>query len=489
MPAETRRADARKNIVLLMTDQHRLDHVGYHGNGKLPTPHIDRIAESVGFTNCVSVNPVCMPARASLLTGKYSHQIGALSMSGDLSLQHPTYMRALQQAGYHTSGIGKFHWLQGWRWKHPVGGGHDLVRLEDSIKRYGLDFVWEVAGKQLASRNRCHYAAHLEEKGLLEPYREFVRRCGPNAAEAERQQFVENPFPFSDCDYADIMIGDRIVERIERRPPDRPFFIFGSFVGPHPPYDPPQRYLDRVSYAEEDDFIPDGETMLSEEAKRKLYRLRRAYKAMIVLIDEQIGRIMAKLEEEKLLDDTVILFTSDHGEMMGDHGRVQKMSPYRQSVVVPTAIRHPDYLHGAVNRSPVEIIDLTATMLDIAGLDPQAALSLDWPAFHNRVPARSLMPIVAGERDAIREFGFSECGGEWAMIQSEKWKYVRYFAGAGRPEPYEAFYDSATDPEERINRANDPGMAKEISRHREWRQELMDRTPPAQLRWAPLLIE
>ncbi|WP_168735897.1 sulfatase family protein [Cohnella fermenti] len=249
-------AARRKNIILLMTDQHRLDHVSYPGSGRLSTPNIDRIAEGIGFTNCISVNPVCSPARSALLTGKYTHQIGLTAMSGDLSLQHPTYLRALQDHGYRTFGIGKLHWLQGWKFGGPIGHGHPLTRLRDDIRQFGLDEVWEVAGKQLVSRNYCEYAAHLDKQGLLEEYREFNARSGTNTYLAEKQNFTGESFPFGEHNYLDIVIGDKIVETIEQKTTEEPFMLFGSFVGPHPPYDPPASYLDPVPYEEEDDFTP-----------------------------------------------------------------------------------------------------------------------------------------------------------------------------------------------------------------------------------------
>ena len=118
------------NIIFLMTDQQRADHVSFLPDSRLATPNIDRLVGSVGFNNCVSVNPVCTPARTALLTGKYTHQIGTLAMSGDLSQEHPTYLQALQKAGYWTAGVGKFHWMQGWPWSTKRGKGHDLVTLK-----------------------------------------------------------------------------------------------------------------------------------------------------------------------------------------------------------------------------------------------------------------------------------------------------------------------------------------------------------------------
>jgi arylsulfatase A-like enzyme len=323
-----------------------------------------------------------------------------------------------------------------------------------------------------------------------------VQSYGKNEKLADKQQFTGKPSPLAEEDYIDCVIGRKIVEAIENRPADRPFFIFGSFVSPHPPYDPPQSYLDRVPYEELDDFaLSEGQKELTPETKQRLYSLRRAYKAMILLIDDQVGKVLRKLEEERLLDDTVILFTADHGEMLGDHGRVQKQLPQWQSSIVPTAIRHPDYLRGEVTDTPVELIDLTATILAAAGLDPAQALGKDWPAYHSAVPARSLLPILSGERTRIRPYAYSEADGPdggWQMVQNERFKYVRYLryeaeAADGVPSgPVEMFFDLQTDPDEALNRIGDPQYAAELACCRSYREYILDTTPPAQLRWAPV---
>jgi arylsulfatase A-like enzyme len=194
-----------------------------------------------------------------------------------------------------------------------------------------------------------------------------------------------------------------------------------------------------------------------------------------------------------MLDNTVFLFTTDHGEMMGDHLRVQKGSYYWQSVRVPTAIRHPDHLDGRVVGAPIELTDLTATILDVAGLDPQQSLSRAWPAFHDRVPCRSLMPIVRGETDRVREAAFSECNGQWQMMRNEEWKYVRLLSSGTPQDPDERLFYLAEDPDELIDRAADPSGAPDcaaaLSELRGRMRQLIDTTPAAQTRWAPLPLE
>jgi arylsulfatase len=478
---------ALKNILLLMTDQHRLDYTGYGGSNDLETPHIDRIAGSVGFTNCQTVDPICTPARTALITGRYPHQIGTLSMSGDLSLQIPTFMQALQKTGYYTAGIGKFHFLQTWPWGRERGKGVPLTQIKDRIKEYGYDYIWETSGKQLAVQNYCDYCEYLDKRDLLEEYRNFVVSAGKNSDYAHENTDPANPWPFETGDYVDVVTADKIIEVIKQDREEKPFYIFGSFCSPHKPYDPPQEYLDKIPYIEEDNFILEEGVTLSDNDKKKLYKQRRASRAMIKLIDDQIGRIFNTLEELNILDDTVILFTSDHGDMLGDHGRLQKAIYWKQACTVPAGIRHPDYLTKTINSTPVELTDFAATILDVAGLDPAEALSKEWPAFNNIIPSRSLMPILRGESDRIREYSFSECSGQWEMLCTENYKYVIFLNQGSASDRKEELYNLIVDPDEKVNVISQKKYKDVVQDFREKRIFLKDQTPPAQTSWAPLI--
>jgi arylsulfatase A-like enzyme len=373
--------------------------------------------------------------------------------------------------------------------------------MNDAMKRYGFDYIWETSGKQLLLRNYCDYAEHLDKKGLLGAFREIQIDSMPNsddpAVEPWDQALV---WPFAEEDHVDIMTADKVLEVLDTRPKDKPFFIFCSFCSPHRPFDPPRRYLDQVPYEQVDDFIP-GAAPLSEETKKKLYRFRQYYRALMRLVDDQVGRIFAKLEALNLLDDTVILFTTDHGEMMGDHNHMEKACAYRESVTVPTAIRHPDYLRKTITDAPVELTDLTATMLDVAGLNPQAALAVAWPFGGAAVPGRSLLPLLRGEKDLVRDLAFAEGIGthltsagrshvRWEMATSQRHKYIR-FIDLRNPSPQsyvqEEFYDLVKDPQERVNLIEEPGLQSEIDRYRRYCQYVNDMTPPVQTRWAPIM--
>jgi choline-sulfatase len=238
-----------------------------------------------------------------------------------------------------------------------------------------------------------------------------------------------------------------------------------------------------VPYEEEDNFIGQG-AELPTEVKKRLWKLRRAYKAMILAIDEQVGRIFETLEDEGLLENTIVLFTADHGELMGEHGRMQKTNWHKGSTIVPTAIRHPDHLDRRRVDAPVELTDITATILDAAGLDPQEALSKPWPAFHDRVPCRSLLPVVRGEADRVRDFAFSEGRNGWQMIQTDRWRYIRRPAADPHSRD-ELLFNLDHDPRELHNLAQEDKYADVLETMRMHVEYVMMHTPPAQLQWAP----
>jgi len=481
-----------------MTDQYRWDYTGYSGMGKMATPNIDRIAGSAAFSLCQTANPVCTPARCALLAGRYTRQIHMQSMSGDLSHAIRTFPQALQSAGYHTMASGKMHLVQPWGWGdyplHPEKHIMDLVALKPEIMKYGFHRLWESSGKQIVDHNRCDYAVHLENKGLYKQYIEAAKAARVNYWKADSPDNEGFAAVVPDEDYIDVVTCDNMIEFLEERPKDKPFFGFCSFCSPHKPFDPPQSYLDRVPYEEIDDFLPgpDGQVM-TEEEKKAMYRRRRHYKAMILLLDDQVGRLFDYLETNNLLENTAVMFTADHGEMMGDHFQVQKMSPFKASSTIPLAIRHPDHLNAVVNNSPVELTDLTATVLDIAGLDPHKALSFSWPRYNDKIPGLSLMPVIRGEADRVREFSYTEYYsggwpyGDWQMLQTEDMKYIKTISTPSPDVIVEQLYDLTNDPDELVNVADNPEYHDRLEWFRRRRAYLQDQTPPVQTKWAPVL--
>jgi arylsulfatase len=473
----------KPNILFILTDQLRPDAVNFGPEGRFHTPNLNRIAAGSTFAACQSVNPICQPARAALLTGKYPHQIGLRSMSGDLSPQHPTFARALQKAGYFTAAVGKLHYLQTWPWGTKRGKGLDLVAMRDFFRGYGFDHVWQSSGKQQANKNYCDWAAYLEERGLLETWRDYSGAAGPNhSIPDETLDGDGRPLPFDEEHHVDAVTCRESLKALRDRPREKPFFLLASFCSPHKPFDPSQRYLDRVPLEELDEFLPDSldGRKLTPELKKILWRVRRAYLATVLMIDDYVGELLDELDRQGLAENTMVLFSSDHGEMMGDHYRVQKTTWWHSSLTVPTAIRMPGAPTGLVHRAPVELTDLTATILDAAGLDPVEVLAKPWPSGHDRVPCRSLLPMIRGEMSSVREYSFSE-GGDWECLCTGRYKYVRMCPGKCDEAARELLFDLSEDPGEQRNLAGEAGEAERLTWFRAQREWVLDATPPAQI--------
>ena len=344
---------------------------------------------------------------------------------------------------------------------------------------------------------------------MLDQVRDFFEQCGGPNGDVPHHNFDKAmPWPFAEEDYIDVVTGRVAREQLSRHPAEKPFYMKVSFCGPHKPYDAPQRYLDMFPLEQEDDFLlPEGQ-VIAQKDKEALWRQRRSSKAMIKLIDDQIGEILRLLEKRGMMEDTLVLFTSDHGDMLGDHYLLQKGVPWRQAVNVPLAIRLPGAEPTGENPYPVELSDLAATILDYAGLDARQALSRSWPAYNDIIPSRSLLPVLRGEADRCRDFCFTEsdfteervqgipvtdtpywrgAGGRrsnaWQAIITEKSKYIKYLGYALGEKPYEEFYDLRNDPMETANLIGDPAYSDQIELARNRLSYMVDHHPAAQKTW------
>ncbi len=357
------------NLLFLFPDQWRWDWLGCETSpyGKVPvrTPNIDALAaRGVRFTQCRTNSPVCAPARAALALGMRYERCGVADNGFDLDPDRPTVFNHLRDAGYRTLTCGKNDLHKRTTWK----GREGWTRL---LGQYGFTDAIDQSGKFDAARNgrrerggpNCSYTSHLHAHGLFEAYADDY---------AERQQQFTGttapwPSPLLRRHYTDDFCGQMALELLDRTPAEGPWMLWVNFPGPHDPFDPPrelqQRY-DGVDFPPpvnaKDDY---GEKPVDHPT------LRRNYAACCEGIDEWVGRILDAVAQRGELDNTLVIFSSDHGEMLGDHGHFNKGRAGEGSVHVPLVVAGPGVEGGRVDDRLVELIDVSGLMLHAAGLD------------------------------------------------------------------------------------------------------------------------
>ena len=451
LSVDTRGVGRPPNILLLMTDQQRWDALGCAG-GWVRTSTLDRLArEGVRFAHAYTSSPVCVPARAALATGLYPHNTGVWKNEPyALAADAPTWMRAVRDAGYRTSVFGKIH-------LHPHRG--DLRDREDLVRSWGLDHVDEIAGPRAATRCKSNLTDRWEAAGVYDAYRADLRDRYATKA------WVARPSPLPLELYPDVYVGRQAAAYLRAYSDSRPWCCWVSFGGPHEPWDAPEPYAslyDPESMPEPIRPVADTherpQGLLDEKLARggvpfepgDVARLRANYAGKVTLIDDQISEILKAIEQRGEMEQTVIAFVSDHGEMNGDHQLLYKQNFLDPAARVPVIMRLPRTMaaaSGVISNAMVELMDVGATLVEIAGGNPVEG-SL----------ARSLLPIIKDPSLSHREVVLSELRQE-AMVASASWKLA-----VNRLDEVYILYDLAADALERHNLAGLPEYAEAATR-------------------------
>ena len=433
------------NILWICTDQQRYDTIGALNNRQLRTPNIDRlVANGVSFERAYCQSPICTPSRASFLTGMYPSSVhGCGNGNAAWAEAAPLVTALLADAGYDCALAGKLH-LAGARGRIEPRPQHDGYRV----------FHWS-HGPHDYWREGHDYADWLRERGY--DLAEMLKRPQETPPELHQTSWC----------------ADRAIDFIEADHDGKPWLMSVNIFDPHAPFDPPQPYLDRFDIAampgpkfRESDLA--AQAKLSEldfqtEARRPedfdARRIQAAYYAMIELIDDNVGRMLDALEGSGQLDNTVVIFTSDHGEMLGDHGLLLKGCRFYEGLVrVPLIISWPrELLADRLRRALVELIDIAPTLLDLAGV-----------SIPERMQGRSLKTLLtdAGAIDQHRALARCEYysalnpdsheryqGSYATMIREDSYKLIVYH-GLGIGE----LFDLHDDPDEFNNLWDDPAM-------------------------------
>lgn len=394
----------RPNILLVVPDQQRPDWLGVLGHIPVRTPNVDALAaRGVRFTNAVCASPLCAPSRACLASGKEYDRCGVPGNNVDFSVEQTSYYRLLRESGYHVMGCGKFDLhkaTEDWR---PNG-----TRL---LSEWGFSEGIDSAGKWDAIRSGTvepmdPYMAYLHETGLVETHvNDFNNRRDMAAF-----TYTE-PTPLPEHAYCDNWIGAQAVRLIQNAPADKPWHLQANFTGPHDPLDATQRMLE--PYRSVENFPqPNRNDQLPPEMH---VLIRQNYAAMIENIDRWLGLLLKEVEARGEFDNTLVVFTSDHGEMLGDHNRWKKRVPYQASAGVPLVAAGPGVQGGRVSDAPASVMDLAATFLEAANV----AIPAD-------MDSRSLLPLLEGKTELHREIVRSGLE-PWRVAYDGQYKLVRGF--------------------------------------------------------------
>jgi choline-sulfatase len=442
----------RPNILMLMSDQHRGDCFGADGNPAISTPNLDRLAaEGARFRCAYSSTPSCTPARAALLTGQSPWHHGMLGY-GRVAERYPVEKpRVLREAGYHTAGIGKMHW-------HPQRNLHGFhsVQLDES--------------------------GRAQDPGFVSDYRQWFAQeapdLDPDATGIGWNDYRAKPYVLPERLHPTTWTADRAVDFLHDYAQPEPFFLKVSFARPHSPYDPPQRFMDQ--YANES--LPEAQVGKWAERYRErnadnfniwhgdlgpeqVRHSRQGYHGSVSFIDEQIGRIVEALDQRGELDETLILYFSDHGDMTGDQHLWRKCYAYEASARIPMLIRWPTGLiaaeRGQVLDNPVEIRDVLPTLLDAAGQDER-----------DDMDGRSMLGLLRSGESLWREYIDLEHNicyspkNHWTALTDGRTKYIFHTLDGE-----EQLFDLTRDPHERDDLA---GEVSQESTLRLWRDRMIE---------------
>lgn len=424
----------KPNILLITTDQQRYDTIAAMGYDHMVTPNLDRLAaEGCCFPNAYSCNPVCMAARHNIITGlpaRY-HGFDDNYFEDDpkvIPYHLPTFPQILSDHGYDTIAVGKMHFQPCRRYN-----GFTKMELMEEIPRNLED---------------DEYAKYLKEHGFGKV--QSIHGVRHLLYMLPQRSLID------EAHHGSSWVAERSIHYLKENAGRRPFFLWSSFIAPHPPFDVPDGWAD-LYRGKELPPLKESKTPISAAAEGKkciadypdetcLRRARELYYASISFVDHNIGKIIRQLKESGEYDNTLILFTSDHGEMLGDYGTFQKMLPYDSSARIPFVVRYPEKLDaGSTDERFVDLNDLLPTFLELAGADyPEPGI----------LPGESIF-AEEGEKDrSVQYVEFGHGGSRWISLRNRRYKYNYYYGGG-----QEELFDLEQDPDETINLLyKDPGV-------------------------------
>ncbi len=418
----------KPNVLMIATDHWFQKLLGISGHPVIMTPTLDAIArDGIRFTNCYSECPVCIPARRTLMTGMSPRSHGDRVYSDRMEMPKvKTLAQSFRDAGYQANAVGKLHVYP----QRDRIGFDDVILMEEGRYEFG---------------NTDDYQTWLGEQGYIG--QEFMHGMGNNT-------YYTRPWHLPEEAHAANWVTREMIKTIQRKDPTRPAFYYASYQQPHPPLVPLQCYLDM--YNDDEIDLPirgewDDEENLPIEAlqdiasvytDKEIIRSKRAFYAACTHVDHQIRLLIGSLREAGLLDNTIILFTSDHGDMLFDHNMVAKRVFYDNAANVPLIIsgKPVEKYRGMVDKRLVGQTDIMPTLLDLCGIEIPETVE------GQSVFSKKKREMLYGE--------ISEGDKATRMVHDGRYKLIYYPVGN-----YVQLFDMEKDPNEKVNIASDNDVA------------------------------
>ena len=436
--------EKRPNIIFIMADDHTMGAISAYGNSRMETPNIDKLAdEGMRFNNCFNVVSLCGPSRAAILSGKYSVHNGYMRNGNSFDRNQVSFPKLLQQAGYETAVIGKWHLVT-----QPAGFDYyNVIPYQGKF----FDCKMKETGQEWQDGNKG---------GIVQP------------------------------GYLTEVITDKAIDWLKGRDSQKPFCLLVHHKAPHGPYHYPDRYkkiFDDTTLVEPDNFYDDfkgknreliegncGYSKLSTIYPSHFYEkfpdsleqgttgykkwayqhILKGYHRLVSALDENIGRLMEFIDEADLDENTIVVYTSDNGWFLGEHGLFNKMWMYEESMHVPLIIRYPGKIKPAsVSDNFVSVLDFAPTFLDYAGVEK-----------NTQFQGQSIKPVLNSTTpDNWRKTHFYHYFGQFEVpshygIRTEEYKLIHFYEA--KEEPKWELYDLKKDPKEMENVIFDPAYSE-----------------------------
>ncbi len=432
------------NILLLLPDQHRGDWVPRIGYVKARMPNLQKLMETgTTFSRAITPSPLCAPARACLASGRRYPNCGVRDNSDCYPLNLRTFYSELRDGGYSVGGVGKFDLHKPVHW-------WGLDGFIDDLRTLGFTHAIDNAGKMDAVASgkmepKDPYMKALDDRG----WREY------HVKDMTDRGLKTHPTKLPEDLYCDNWLSENAIDMLNTFSRENPWFLQVNFTGPHAPFDVTsgmQEPWKNVSFPDPIHWQGDEET---------IQKVQQNYAAMLENIDRNIGRILSWLEEHGEMDNTLIVYSSDHGDMLGDFNKFGKCQPENASIGIPMVISGPGVCRNVVSDALVELQDLAKTFTDYAGLNPE---SLE--------ESVSLRPVLEGRRKEHRPYSLSALNPHtanlkakgnqrvWQVVQNKEYKMIMEVDGTAR------IFDVQADPKE-VSPVSRPEIEAELKAHLE----------------------